>query len=196
MQQYIVSLDFSHLVFMFRPHAGSSFKQDDVWRMQLNGSYRNRGLNLRFLFITGTMENKSLFLVLPLLLGGGHTVCRTCVCVCVCVCFVWPNVVIAKLKIGTRAGVFWIRTENLVFPEQYADVQTSLFFFFAESHLGSMWGMLRGAWNGFIKLEGKRCVWFITIPHLMRGALSTEAFLLYHLLFRCRNVGGICIAPN
>lgn len=121
-QQYIVSLDFSHLVFMFRPHAGSSFKQDDVWRMQLNGSYRNRGLNLRFLFITGTMENKSLFLVLPLLLGGGHTVCRTYMCV------VRPNVVIAKLKIGTRAGVFWIRTETLRFPEQYADVQTSFFF--------------------------------------------------------------------
>lgn len=76
------------------------------------------------------MENKSLFLVLPLLLGGGRTVCRTYLCV------VRPNVVIAKLQIGTRAGVFWIRTETLRFPEQYADVQTS--FFFAESHLGSV----------------------------------------------------------
>lgn len=56
--------------------------------------------------------------------------CRTYMCV------VRPNVVIAKLKIGTRAGVFWIRTKTLRFPEQYADVQTS--FFFAESHLGSV----------------------------------------------------------
>lgn len=126
MTQYIVSLDFSHLVFMFRPHAGSSFKQDDVWRMQLNGSYRNRGLNLRFLFITGTMENKSLFLVLPLLLGGGHTVCCTCVYVSVLFGQMW------SLQ-RTRAGVFWIRTDNLVFPEQYADVRMSFFFLWKSS---------------------------------------------------------------
>lgn len=56
-QLYIASLYFFDLFFMFHAQAGSSFKQDDVWRMKLNGSYRNRDLNLRFLFIPGTVEN-------------------------------------------------------------------------------------------------------------------------------------------
>lgn len=54
-QQYIVSLDFFDLFFMFHAHAGSFFKQDDVRRMKLNG------LNLLFLFcylfITGTVRS-------------------------------------------------------------------------------------------------------------------------------------------
>ncbi len=87
-QQYIVSLDFFHLFLMFHPCAGSSFKQDDVWRMQLNGSYRNRGLNLQFLFITSTVENKSLFIVLPLL---WRNICYMCV-----LKVVWPDMVIAN----------------------------------------------------------------------------------------------------
>lgn len=66
--QCIVSFSFFHLFFMFHPYAGSSLKQDDVWRMQLNGSYRNRGLNLRLLFITCAAGNKSLFLVLTWML--------------------------------------------------------------------------------------------------------------------------------
>lgn len=61
-QQYVVSLDFFHLFLMFHPHAGASFKQNDMWRMQLNVSYKNCGLNLWFLFITDTVQNKSMSL--------------------------------------------------------------------------------------------------------------------------------------
>lgn len=60
-QLHIVNLDFFDLFLMFRAQAGSFFKWDDVRRMKLNGSdkKKKRDLNLRFLFILGSVENLS-----------------------------------------------------------------------------------------------------------------------------------------
>lgn len=59
-QLHIVNLDFFDLFLVFRAQAGSFFKRDDVRRIKLNGSdKKKRDLNLRFLFILGSVENLS-----------------------------------------------------------------------------------------------------------------------------------------
>lgn len=145
-QQYIVSLDFSHLFFILHPRAGSSFKQDDVWRMQLNGSYRNRGLNLQFLFIPGTVENEPLFLGLPLLWYICISDIRMCVKGCLAKCG-HDNL--------THTDIFCCGSGLRICYLPNSMQMYERLFSFAERRFSSVWGMLRGAWNSFIKLEGR-----------------------------------------
>lgn len=60
--QFILSLDFFDLFFMFHVHAGSFFKQDDVWRMKLMAHNETVASICYFffsllLFITSTVLN-------------------------------------------------------------------------------------------------------------------------------------------
>lgn len=56
-QPYIVNLDVFDSFLMFCAQAGSFFKRDEGWNLMAH--IKKRDLNLRFLFILGSVENLS-----------------------------------------------------------------------------------------------------------------------------------------